>query len=133
LTIHDEFCARLNKASWNTAAKPRPPDNASTGEKFGLNTMEGLREIASDLFPAGPPMDKMMTQEEMDATGVSGLSSKEKAALERWIGKLPYFAFFRTTADIAQEPNARTAPRPRNIYHYRMQTELPILGEGLAV
>ena len=27
LTIHDAFCARLNKATWNTTAKPAPPDN----------------------------------------------------------------------------------------------------------
>jgi hypothetical protein len=81
----------------------------------------------------GPRLDKLMTKEEMDSTGVSGLSVAEKAALEKWVGKLVYFTTFRAYSDAARGPNQIAAREPRNVYHYHLQAAPPTLGEELAI
>jgi hypothetical protein len=133
LTFHDAFCARLNKATWNTTAHPAQPENVSTGTESDLHLMAAMKSAASDLFPVGPTLDTMMTQEEMDATGVSGLSSREKVAMERWVGKLVYCVAFGTIANMTKGPTAGMAPGPRNIYQYQVQTAPPMLSEEIAI
>jgi len=116
-----------------TTVKAAPPDDGVTVKGFRLDGMKTLKEMALDKVPEGPPLDKLMTKEEMDSTGVSRLSATEKATLEKWVGKILYFTTLRAYHDARQGLNTRTAHRPRKIYHYHLQAAPSMLSEELAV
>lgn len=118
--------------------KAAPPDDGVTVKGVRLEEVTtAMKKLALDMLPEGPSLDKLMTKEEMDITGVSRLSAMEKATLERWVGKILYFttleAYREAHREARQGSNTRAAPRPRKIYHYRLLAAPSMLSEGLAI
>ena len=123
----------------------QPPDRETTSpteaktddevsiKGFRLDGVSDLKGIKLDIVPKGPPMNKMMTKEEMEETGFSRLSATEKAALEKWIGKLLFFTAFRVARDTKVAPNQKGYRGQTKIYHYHMQTAPSMLDEESAV
>jgi hypothetical protein len=53
LTFHDAFCARLNKATWNTTAHPAQPENVSSDEKRCFRPISGRANTRHNDDPRG--------------------------------------------------------------------------------
>ncbi|NQT38303.1 MAG: hypothetical protein HQ581_12475 [Planctomycetes bacterium] len=117
----------------NSTANARPLEKVEGGNGFHLDGTADLKGIALGNMRKGPLMAELMTKEEMALTGVSRLSATEKAALEKWIGKLLYFTAFRVSRDAAQGLNQRAARGPHKIYHYRLPAAPSMLSEEPAI
>ncbi len=119
--------------SARSTPKSRPAGEIESEKAIPLDRKADLKRIPLAAMPKGPPMGELMTQEEIELTGVSKLSATEKAALEKWVGKLLYFAAFRISHDTTGGPKTKAAGTPRHIYHYRLPAAPSMLREELAV
>jgi hypothetical protein len=75
--------------------------------------------------PGSSTLDKAMTKEQQEKTGVSKLSAAERAALGQWLNEFGLQAFVDATR-VARG-------RPNNIYHYQLKAAPPFLSEELAI
>jgi uncharacterized protein (TIGR03067 family) len=109
--------------AYSSEKKPAERPTEFAAHPASARVLQTWKRISSDA--RGGVFAKIMTREEQDQTGVSRLSDTEKAALEKWLGKM----LLQANADAA----LRYRARPNNVYHYKLGTEAKILSEDLAI